>query len=428
MRWAMVCRSAVEAADDRDERAETDERRGQREAVAGDRKYNQLNGTRVELSCPSPSVQYGAQSFPQGSDDKYSFDARGRAVNHVAGSNTFRTVQAPPHSTTNKNWSVTTTTSSTYDAENHLHAFHPVKVTTITDADTFAVTTTTVDHGAATLGWGPTAHPVTVQNLWNGDNLQPDTTLHWDGDVLLFVTNSSGTVVDFKIGIDGEISPTDAAFTGLIAFDRDQAGMVLQCNSASGSSGFANPDDTTFAAGLPCGPGGPGFTAPIRSYFSYIRTDGISGLPVQINGVRAYDPTLGTWTTPDAFEGDIHDPASQQRYMWNRGNPVDYSDPSGYNPWWEELGAIVIRALRREPLFGSSTSQLERGLTTSSGKLTTFGARVTGTLREIPLSRGNFGIGSVGDVQQAKALGDIWVGPGSKSLSNGLGKNKRRRF
>jgi RHS repeat-associated protein len=289
-----------------------------------------LNGTRVELSCPSAPVQYGAQSFPQGSDDKYSFDATGRAVNHVAGSNTFRTVQAPPHSTTNKNWSVTTTTSSTYDAENHLHAFHPVKVTTITDADTFAVTTTTVDHGAATLGWGPTGHPVTVQNLWNGDNLQPDTTLHWDGDVLLFVTNSSGTVVDFKIGIDGEISPTDAAFSGLIAFDRDQAGMVLQCNSTSGNSGFVNPDETTFAAGLPCGPGGQSFIAPIRSYFSYIRADGLSGLPVQINGVRAYDPTLGTWTTPDAFEGDVHDPASQQKYMWNRGNPVDYSDPSGY--------------------------------------------------------------------------------------------------
>jgi RHS repeat-associated protein len=55
---------------------------------------------------------------------------------------------------------------------------------------------------------------------------------------------------------------------------------------------------------------------------------------VQINGVRAFDPNLGVWTTPDAYEGDVHDPASQQRYMFNRGNAVDYSDPTGYAPAW----------------------------------------------------------------------------------------------
>jgi RHS repeat-associated protein len=305
-----------------------------------------VNGTRTELSCPSTPAQYGAEGFPQGSDDKYSFDASGRAVNHVAVANTFRTTQRPPpRSPTNKNWNVTTTTSSTYDAENHLHAFHPVKVTTITDADTYAVTTTTVDHGPTTLAWGPTEHPITVQNLWNGDNLQPDTTLHWDGDVLLFVSNAAGAVVDFKVGIDGEVSPTDTAFPGLIAFDRDEAGMVLQCNSTSGASGFVNPDESTFSAGLPCGLGGGSFTVPIRSYFSYIRADGLSGLPVQINGVRAYDPTLGTWTTPDAFEGDVHDPASQQKYMWNRGNPVDYNDPSGYNPAALLAGAAAVTGM-----------------------------------------------------------------------------------
>jgi len=32
---------------------------------------------------------------------------------------------------------------------------------------------------------------------------------------------------------------------------------------------------------------------------------------VAINGVRAYDSSLGAWTTPDAYRGDVHDPASQ---------------------------------------------------------------------------------------------------------------------
>ena len=53
---------------------------------------------------------------------------------------------------------------------------------------------------------------------------------------------------------------------------------------------------------------------------------------MQISGVRAYDPTLGTWTSPDAYEGDMHDPASQQRYMWNHNNPYEYSDPTGFYP------------------------------------------------------------------------------------------------
>ena len=36
------------------------------------------------------------------------------------------------------------------------------------------------------------------------------------------------------------------------------------------------------------------------------------------------------WTTPDAYAGDVHDPMSQKPYMWNGNNPVQYSDPSGY--------------------------------------------------------------------------------------------------
>ena len=64
---------------------------------------------------------------------------------------------------------------------------------------------------------------------------------------------------------------------------------------------------------------------------------------VEINGVRAFDPNLGAWTTPDAYEGEVHDPVSQQRYMWNRGNAVDYSDPSGYcAPVCVAVGAEVV--------------------------------------------------------------------------------------
>jgi YD repeat-containing protein len=49
-------------------------------------------------------------------------------------------------------------------------------------------------------------------------------------------------------------------------------------------------------------------------------------------GVRTYDASIGQWNTPDAYAGDVDDPMSQQPFMWNRNNPYEYSDPSGFSP------------------------------------------------------------------------------------------------
>ena len=48
-------------------------------------------------------------------------------------------------------------------------------------------------------------------------------------------------------------------------------------------------------------------------------------------GVRQYDPETGRFLSPDAFKGYLTDPASQHPYMYCHGNPVKYSDPSGYD-------------------------------------------------------------------------------------------------
>jgi RHS repeat-associated protein len=60
------------------------------------------------------------------------------------------------------------------------------------------------------------------------------------------------------------------------------------------------------------------------------REDGYFDGTVAIQGVRAFDPNMNQWTTPDAYSGDVHDPMSQHPYMWNGNNPVEYSDPTGY--------------------------------------------------------------------------------------------------
>ena len=49
-------------------------------------------------------------------------------------------------------------------------------------------------------------------------------------------------------------------------------------------------------------------------------------------GVRTFDPAVGQWNTPDAYAGELTDPISQKPVMWNRNNPYEYEDPSGYCP------------------------------------------------------------------------------------------------
>ncbi|MDQ6735734.1 MAG: hypothetical protein M3Z35_16740 [Nitrospirota bacterium] len=40
---------------------------------------------------------------------------------------------------------------------------------------------------------------------------------------------------------------------------------------------------------------------------------------------------MAQWTSPDPYAGDVHDPMSQKPFMWNKNNPLIYSDPSGYD-------------------------------------------------------------------------------------------------
>jgi len=58
-------------------------------------------------------------------------------------------------------------------------------------------------------------------------------------------------------------------------------------------------------------------------------------------GVRDYDPQTGRFMQPDPFKGYLSEPASQNPYMYCRGNPVKYSDPSGYSEFWPKWNKKV---------------------------------------------------------------------------------------
>jgi hypothetical protein len=48
--------------------------------------------------------------------------------------------------------------------------------------------------------------------------------------------------------------------------------------------------------------------------------------------VRHYDPASGPFISPDPFKGTLNAPQSQHPYIYCKGNPIKYSDSSGYAP------------------------------------------------------------------------------------------------
>jgi YD repeat-containing protein len=279
-------------------------------------------------------VVYNGRSYPQGHTTQFAFDAAGRANRTVDDNSIF--FEGGPSSITNPTphaaasaRSVHTVTTTAFDAENHTVSRQQTKTSTLSQPDQGTSSTTTGTDAATTLGWGPNGHPVLLHDPSRPVTATQDMTLHWNGDMVLFVTDANGSVIDFKVGLDGEITPQDGSWAGLTMYDRDEAGVVMAARNATGQSNLL-PLDPWDASNVGFGPGASGLRTSASQFAYYARPDGFKLSDIQINGVRAFDPALGSWTTPDAYEGDVHDPASQQKYMWNRGNAVDYSDPNGF--------------------------------------------------------------------------------------------------
>jgi YD repeat-containing protein len=229
-----------------------------------------------------------------------------------------------------------TTTVRTYDAENHLLS-------------------TQFQNGASTnyenevVAWGPDGHPLKI-GTYIGSNSEQDERLHWNGNQLLFTTHlesGQATLDDVKVDVQGDILPGDGGYSGLTFYDRAPGGTIMGCHNYTGTSysGLGggncvhnqsppnnkmptsgvwggNPYYFNFYYGGGVGNGGT-LTMP--------RTDGINDGFDTIQGVRSYNNNSGAWTTPDSYAGSVYSPASQKSYLWNNNNPMDYSDPSGYD-------------------------------------------------------------------------------------------------
>jgi YD repeat-containing protein len=267
----------------------------------------------------------GYEASPQGVIASSQFDANGRLIAEASMTTFSQTSQLYP--------SAFTTHTYTYDAENHLTE----------DMATPSASQTQLDV-TALYAWGPNGHPIGMEyQYYQGPSftLSPwlYQTLHWSGNQLLFSNGGGGNATDYKLGMDGDVFPADTGYAGAVYYDRNLARQAIGLHSAAATwaptmycceyaPGLSGPADLTSPQSQ--GPG-PTYISPYGPELAYSRTDGITnGLDI-IQGGRAVDQSTFEWVTPDAFEGDVQDPMSQAKYIWNGNNAFMYSDPSGYD-------------------------------------------------------------------------------------------------
>jgi RHS repeat-associated protein len=121
-----------------------------------------------------------------------------------------------------------------------------------------------------------------------------------------------------KVGLTEIVEPMAPSYF----FAYDGQGNIVQTSNRAGTQEYACYKYSSYGVQQILEQSGG---APTGTYKGY--DDGPLGFKC---GVRQYDPEAGRFTSPDPFKGYLSDPQSQNPYMYCRGNPIKYADPSGY--------------------------------------------------------------------------------------------------
>lgn len=259
------------------------------------------------------------------------------------------------------------TATRSYDADNHIaHQVMPMNFSAALPQNNGGICGqgTNVSSTTADYSWsadGRLANAASTVNNGVGSSTS-SISAHWDGDDLLYVgypAGGSANIISLYVEKLGVIQwQSNASSFPMMVYDRDQSGTAvnehwgtefgqlnvdnihpIQMGRCPGKTLISDNASCTATGNSPApSSGGPSDyygqdenttwsgAAPLDT----TRQDGYFDGSLAIQGVRAYDPQMNQWTTPDAYSGDVHDPMSQHPYMWNGNNPVEYSDPSGY--------------------------------------------------------------------------------------------------
>lgn len=283
--------------------------------------YNALGG------CPSLSVNQGCAQT--------TLDADGRENNYTA----IWEYDDPVNCGNPSGCPVTKSTQTTYthDAQNHLTACtFGGAAPTYAEGDVGQPACT----GSVSISYAPDGR---MAMITGGGGTRGPTPAYWDGDQLLLFSTEIylGTFAVYN----SAYSPT------ISVLDRDFSGSFVSEHNGTGNAGWAAPMPSQAQAAQGVIAATTGF-AGTGIFIPNPKGDGYSVGGFTIQGARAYNPQVGTWTAPDAFQGDVGDPRTMSPYMWDNNNPIAYSDPSGYMPWFE--AAYMQRVDGEDPSLNDS--------------------------------------------------------------------------
>lgn len=213
-------------------------------------------------------------------------------------------------------------TQNTYDAENHTVS----TVTSRTDGPGCNFGPPWPSQYTWSYNWGTNGHPYKIGYTFNTTGSSSSRYLHWDGDTLLYTSQTpSGSADDIKIGTDGDLTTADDNIT---IYDRDTGGDVIDAHAVQ-AQGYGGTSSTAYND---AGNGAAGSSQKLASvYITEPNPETIAApFGTAIQGARAVSDSGAHWTTPDAFSGLPSDPASQMPFMYERNNSYSYADPSGY--------------------------------------------------------------------------------------------------
>jgi RHS repeat-associated protein len=128
---------------------------------------------------------------------------------------------------------------------------------------------------------------------------------------------------------------------GSVTAESDESGHVATAAWAGSSAGIFGYD----AWGARRSPDGraadPASFSPPTGHRGFTDQEDIAGLGlVNMNG-RIYDPVVGRFLSADPTVQFASNLQSYNRYSYAVGNPLKYTDPTGYNAWKDGLDGLV---------------------------------------------------------------------------------------
>ncbi|HEX7018166.1 MAG TPA: DUF6531 domain-containing protein [Patescibacteria group bacterium] len=133
------------------------------------------------------------------------------------------------------------------------------------------------------------------------------------------------------------------------AYRYDEYGTILSDNGTPNHNGGG-------ASGWNSTPGGE----PHNSYtLTQKRLDPHTGL--YYFGARHYDPEVGVWLTQDTYRGQVPNPQSMHRYMYNYSSPMNYVDLYGYKASFSyNANENKVYVTATIEIYGDESFDLER--------------------------------------------------------------------